>query len=266
MLPSESPSWNSFLLHFFYESFGWIAFLSWSASFYPQIILNYQRKSVIGFNFDFLVFNLTKHSSYLIFNASMFFSSVVQNQYRGVHGETELIPVSASDVAFSIHAVLLTAFTGFQIIMYEKGSQSVSLTCKVISSLVWTFALICFLVALPTGSWLWLVNIFNGIQLLMTTIKYIPQAYFNYSRESTEGWSIHNILLDVTGGVLSFLQMGLQSLDQYSIENFGGNIGKLGLSLETIAFDLLFIIQHFFLYPKNLPKKNSDKSDDETLI
>jgi hypothetical protein len=31
----------------------------------------------------------------------------------------------------------------------------------------------------------------------------IPQAYINYQRKSTEGWSIENILLDLTGGVLS---------------------------------------------------------------
>lgn len=33
----------------------------------------------------------------------------------------------------------------------------------------------------------------------------------NYRRQSTEGWSIGNVLLDFTGGVLSILQMILQS-------------------------------------------------------
>lgn len=37
------------------------------------------------------------------------------------------------------------------------------------------------------------------------------QAYMNYRRQSTEGWSIGNVLLDFTGGVLSILQMTLQS-------------------------------------------------------
>ncbi|KAF8390569.1 hypothetical protein HHK36_025096 [Tetracentron sinense] len=35
----------------------------------------------IGLNFVFLVLNLTKHSSYLIYNVAIFFSSVVQRQY-----------------------------------------------------------------------------------------------------------------------------------------------------------------------------------------
>lgn len=37
--------------------------------------------SVVGLNFDFVVLNLTKHSSYLIYNATLYFSSTVQTQY-----------------------------------------------------------------------------------------------------------------------------------------------------------------------------------------
>lgn len=37
------------------------------------------------------------------------------------------------------------------------------------------------------------------------------QAYMNYKRQSTEGWSIGNVLLDFTGGFFSILQMILQS-------------------------------------------------------
>jgi hypothetical protein len=33
----------------------------------------------------------------------------------------------------------------------------------------------------------------------------------NYRRKSTEGWSIGNILLDFTGGILSMLQMILNA-------------------------------------------------------
>lgn len=46
--------------------------------------------SVVGLNFDFVVLNLTKHSSYLIYNASMFFSSAVQMQYRQKYGYNEV--------------------------------------------------------------------------------------------------------------------------------------------------------------------------------
>jgi len=39
----------------------------------------------------------------------------------------------------------------------------------------------------------------------------------NFRRKSTIGWSIGNILLDLTGGVLNFGQMGVQSIDQRKI-------------------------------------------------
>ncbi|KAH6777426.1 PQ-loop repeat family protein / transmembrane family protein [Perilla frutescens var. hirtella] len=78
--------------------------------------------NVVGLNFDFVVLNLTKHSSYLIYNASLFFSSTVQRQYREKFGLDEMIPVAANDVAFYAHAVLLTIFTLFQIVIYDVVS------------------------------------------------------------------------------------------------------------------------------------------------
>lgn len=37
-------SWNSIPLEISYEIVGWIAFASWSISFYPQLILNFRRR------------------------------------------------------------------------------------------------------------------------------------------------------------------------------------------------------------------------------
>ncbi|XP_078434809.1 PQ-loop repeat family protein / transmembrane family protein [Wolffia australiana] len=249
-------SWNSQSMEVLYQTLGWIAFFSWSFSFYPQVLLNYRRKSVVGLNFDFLVLNVTKHSSYLIYNAGLFFSSTIQRQYREKYGSDEIIPVAANDVCFSVHAVLLTVVTLFQVIIYERGTQRVSRICIFITSFVWITAAVCLIVAWPSDSWLWLVSVFNTIQLIITAIKYTPQAFMNYQRKSTVGWSIGNILLDLTGGVLNFGQMTVQSVDQGSYVNFYGNIGKTLLSLEVVFFDLLFILQHYVLYPVKVGEKN----------
>ncbi|KAM3306887.1 cystinosin [Capsicum chacoense] len=242
-------SWNSIPLEVLYNTLGWIAFFSWSISFYPQVILNFKRKSVVGLNFDFVVLNLTKHSSYLIYNASMFFSSVVQKQYREKYGLDEMIPVAANDVAFSTHAVLLTAFTLFQTVIYDRGNQKVSKTSIGIVCVAWLTVAVCVFVALPSHSWLWLISCFNTLQVVMTVIKYIPQAIMNFQRKSTIGFSIGNILLDLLGGVTNYGQMAVQSIDQNSWVNFYGNIGKTLLSLVSIFFDLLFILQHYVIYP-----------------
>lgn len=85
---------------------------------------------------------------------------------------------------------------------------------------------------------------------MITLIKYTPPAYWNYKRQSTKGWSIFNILLDLVGGIFSFASGGL------SIGN-GLNLVKVVLAFITVAYDLLFCFQHYVLYRK--PKEMKDK-------
>jgi cystinosin len=99
-------------------------------------------------------------------------------------------------------------------------------------------------------SWLFYIYYFSYTKLGITLTKYIPQAWLNFRRKSTVGWSIGNILLDLTGGLLSFLQ---QFIDAINSGNWGVMIGspvKFVLGLISIAFDVLFIIQHYGLYPE----------------
>ena len=79
-------------------------------------------------------------------------------------------------------------------------------------------------------------------------IKYVPQAWMNYRRKSTEGWSIGNILLDFTGGVLSVLQMFLLASNYDDWSSIFGSPTKFGLGLFSILFDIIFILQHYFFY------------------
>ncbi|KAI9121615.1 hypothetical protein K1719_008648 [Acacia pycnantha] len=241
-------SWNSIPLELTYEFLGWFGFSVWSISFYPQVFLNYRRKSVVGLNFDFVLLNLAKLSSYLIYNASIYFSPTVQKQYFEQFGDGEMIPVAANDVAFSAHAVLLTLVTAFQILIYDRGTQKLSKVAIGIVSVVLLTDAVCFALAVPTHSWLRFLYNLNTLQVFLTVVKYIPQAIMNFKRRSTDGFSITNILLDLSGAIASYGQMVVQSVDQGSWNNFYGNIGKLMLSLITVCFDSLFITQHFVLY------------------
>lgn len=51
------------------------------------------------------------------------------------------------------------------------------------------------------------MNCISYVKLLVTIVKYVPQAHMNYRRKSTVGWSIGNVLLDFTGGFFSFMQV-----------------------------------------------------------
>ena len=39
----------------------------------------------------------------------------------------------------------------------------------------------------------------------ITLVKYMPQVYLNYKRQSTIGWSLANVMMDFAGGSFSFL-------------------------------------------------------------
>ena len=89
----------------------------------------------------------------------------------------------------------------------------------------------------------------------------MPQVWDNYQRKSTEGWSIAQILFDITGGVLSLLQLIIDASFQGDWGGITGNPLKFGLSNISIAFDLIFIVQHFMLYGNN--GDSSTESDEE---
>ncbi|XP_027187543.1 cystinosin homolog isoform X2 [Cicer arietinum] len=207
-------TWKSEAFKEAYTVFGWIAFVVWSSSFYPQLILNFSRKSVVGLNFNYLVLNNTKHTLYLVYNASLYFSSTVRFQYHQKYGFDQMIPVAANDVAFSIHAVLLTVVLLFQVAIYERGNQSISKITMGIITMVWITIGVCSFIAFPSKSWLWLISIFNTMQVILATIKYIPQAVMNFMIKSTDGFSIGNVFLDFCGGMANYAQMVTQSIDQ----------------------------------------------------
>ncbi|TFJ87735.1 hypothetical protein NSK_001085 [Nannochloropsis salina CCMP1776] len=87
------------------------------------------------------------------------------------------------------------------------------------------------------------------MKLFVSVIKGVPQAFLNYRRKSTVGWSIHNVLCDFTGGVFSVLQLLVDCAVTNDWGGINGNALKFYLGLFSIAFDLLFMIQHFVLYP-----------------
>ena len=82
-------------------------------------------------------------------------------------------------------------------------------------------------------------------------VKYVPQAWVNYQRKSTAGWSIHQILLDLIGGVLSLAQLVIDSSLQRDWSGITGNPVKLGLGNISIVFDVIFMVQHYILYKGN---------------
>ena len=98
-------------------------------------------------------------------------------------------------------------------------------------------------------------------KLVITVVKYIPQAWTNYQRKSTDGWSIAQILLDLTGGILSIAQLVIDSSLQQDWSGITGNPVKLGLGNVSILFDGVFMVQHYWLYRGNTIGKEFDQEE-----
>ncbi|XP_006863329.1 PREDICTED: cystinosin isoform X2 [Chrysochloris asiatica] len=229
---------------------GWIYFVAWSISFYPQVFKNWRRKSVVGLSFDFVALNLMGFVAYSVFNIGLFWVPSIKEQFLHKY-PNGVNPVDSNDVFFSLHATVLTLIVILQCSLYERGAQRVSWPAVGFLLLSCILALITMVVAaVGVTSWLQFLFCFSYIKLAVTLVKYFPQAYMNFHYKSTEGWSIGNVLLDFTGGSFSLLQMFLQSYNNDQWTLIFGDPTKFGLGIFSIFFDIVFFIQHFCLYRK----------------
>jgi len=226
-------------------------FLAWAVSFLPQVILNYQRKSVVGLAFEYMMYNLTGFIFYTTY-------TIVNYHVEGSNGFKNR-SVQINDIAFGVFAVIMTVITIFQICIYERGNQVLNKYHVAVVLLLWI--LLVYNIILCAGGLLpwsktapanennWNLMLYMGyVKSFISTIKCCPQVYLNWRRKSTVGWSIINILLDITGGTLSFFQNFLDAWNQEDPTILTGNIPKLTLSIVTIFFDIVFITQHYVLY------------------
>uniref|UniRef100_A0A915PW34 Cystinosin n=1 Tax=Setaria digitata TaxID=48799 RepID=A0A915PW34_9BILA len=204
--------------------------------------------SVTGLNFDFLLLNIIGFTCYASYNVLMYFDTYIQELYEQSHPYS-LIPVLLNDVVFATHALFACLITALQCFLYERGNQRISYTCWGLSSLLGVSAgLMLILTIAEQMNPLQFITGLSYIKMAVTLSKYFPQAFMNFRRKSTIGWSIGNVLLDFLGGMMDIAQMVLQgaNTDDWSI--FHGNPVKLGIGMVSIIFDLVFIVQHYVLY------------------
>ena len=85
-------------VYIFNQITGWIYFVAWTVSFYPQIWLNFKRKSVEGLNFDYVLLNVIGFACYTVFNWALYFSSTIFALYEEEHHDG-VNPVEINDVS-----------------------------------------------------------------------------------------------------------------------------------------------------------------------
>jgi cystinosin len=184
--------------------------------------------------------------------------------------------VRFNDFAFAAHALLLCMTTysqffpslwGFKVGARQRSSRVVlgvfwgSIVAVLIviaivrtqshdggydpESWAWIDVVSKLVYSLVSGTYTTQIYSFGYIKLIVTVIKYIPQAYANYKRKSTVGWSIVQIFLDFAGGITSILQLVIDTSLQADWSGITGNPVKFGLGNISIMFDVIFMTQHF---------------------
>jgi cystinosin len=204
----------------------------------------------------------------------------VRSQYAARHPAAPIPTVRFNDLAFGAHAVLLVVITysqfyprlwGFDVPRLQRASRPV--IGLVVGSVISVLGVFTF-VAVRSGfgdqdplEWAWLDVMYTlgYIKLVATFVKYIPQAWLNFQRKSTSGWSIGQILFDITGGVLSLLQLIIDASFQGDWSGITGNPLKFGLANVSIFFDVIFLTQHYILYgdTRAIESKSQEAHDDE---
>ncbi|SPQ22017.1 2735aa43-ae24-4285-84fe-881bad20c3dc [Thermothielavioides terrestris] len=252
-------------LEFLSAVFGVIYFTAWSVSFYPQVLLNFRRKSTSGTTVDFPLINCLGFAAYATSNLAFYYSPLIRAQYAARY--KGLTPtVHFNDIAFAAHALLLSVITTSQYFFPgawgftpSKGNRPSRFILGIFFGCVVGIVVVLFIVLgspergstrKAVSSWVWLDAIYaiSYVKLIVSLIKYTPQVIVNYRNRSTRGWSIWQILLDFSGGILSIAQQAVDSYLQRDWSGITGNPVKFALGNVSMLYDLIFMTQHYVLY------------------
>ena len=147
------------------------------------------RRSVAGLSIEFQMLNLLGFLCYSAYNVALFCIPSVQAEYHQAYSKN--IPVGLEDVAFSVHAALITAATLTQCVVYDRGDQrfftviGICATAAGIAGLAGFGAVgVAEHVRHAEGAslsdssitWLNLLMLLSTLKLLVSLVKYIPQV------------------------------------------------------------------------------------------
>lgn len=172
--------------------------LCWSLSFYPQPIHNYRRRSTTGLAIDFPTINCLGFVCYAIYAVSFLYSPLIREQYAARNPVSPEPSVRFNDLAFAVHAVILSAIVysqfypqiwGFKVSRYQRVSKPVAglfwgslLAIAILVLIVWTKS--------PDGgrdpsSWAWIDVVRGRPELENKVIADLdPVALWNLLREA----------------------------------------------------------------------------------
>jgi|Transcript_104048 uncharacterized protein with PQ loop repeat len=215
--------------------------LAWGISFYPQLILNWRRKSTEGMSIGFQWYNVLGFMLYLIYTS---FS----------------VEATFQDQLFAAHALFVTICMLIQVPLYgtNKLGDFPPVHGKVVGVLLVFLDLAILLNLAKVISMVDLLYTCGYLKDVVSLVKYTPQLYLNWQRKSTLGFAMSMVFLDLTGGLLSIMQQLVDCQydpttstmrEEWTWEPLTGNKPKFFLGLIAIVYDFMFMYQYFVMYP-----------------
>ena len=228
--------------------FGWLSFIVWSISFYPQVYTNYKHKTSEGVTLDMNIYYILGYVFYSTYLFTMYFNSPISMKYEELLNITTT-EIDISDIFFVSHSFILSIVLTAQY-FYYKQQFTKPLDCLnkiIIISISTGMALYLILtLCLPENIAKWVYFIFTCgmINNIITCIKYLPQVIYHYKNKSTGKWNIWNTHTDIAGAIFLIAQICSDAFASSDLSIIYSNLTKLNLTLITIVFDTIIYTQY----------------------
>jgi len=191
------------------ELIGFIYLFCWAFCNLPQFFLIQRRKSVAGFSMTFQVLNMIGFLWYLIY---LIYGYIYQHK----HNTTKSIVWQ--DFAWCGCTLVVVYAIAVQCVIYRKTiTETIHPFYQ--ASIVGIFTITAYNLFLVKANFLPWYTVADGggeaysfmhfcgyAKTYISFIKYFPQCRLNFRRKRTTGFSIFQVVLDVTGALTSFAQ------------------------------------------------------------
>eukprot|EP00011_Vannellida_sp_DIVA3-517-6-12_P007492 CAMPEP_0114612540 /NCGR_PEP_ID=MMETSP0168-20121206/4674_1 /TAXON_ID=95228 ORGANISM="Vannella sp., Strain DIVA3 517/6/12" /NCGR_SAMPLE_ID=MMETSP0168 /ASSEMBLY_ACC=CAM_ASM_000044 /LENGTH=431 /DNA_ID=CAMNT_0001823527 /DNA_START=109 /DNA_END=1401 /DNA_ORIENTATION=+ len=249
-MSDDSSVWNAFAI---ICALVYACFFVFAA--FCQIAVNWKHRLVVAMSFDWVSYNLLGYFSLLLYTSFMSFSSTTQDEFFDDHPDVDQVPVFYTDFLVACAGLFLTLVLVWQCFMYRRFSASIGEKKATRNSAVglatvgcgWLALLVSsFVAALPSVEWWRLYDgvVFAGIIFVMVTfVRYIPQASVNFRRRSTQGWSKVLLVSEMMGAVFLTFEVFFSTADA-GTDFYFGKYAKLLVVGAIFFWSTVIMIQH----------------------
>lgn len=205
-----------------YSCFQKIFYVAWTAKFYPQLYMNFKRKTTTGLSLDSLYFSLVGYSCFAIYSACTFYEVQVFGQVAN-HNTS----LAVFELLLLFHAAIVSAILVAQKYYYDgyylsthRGRNSLSRTTNLIltcyfslNTLYLTLVGIHISVrAIAVSFNEWIISLVYSA-VIFIALRWVPQFFKIRYDKSFKGLSLSSVVLEDIGAFALLVSVAVSSND-----------------------------------------------------